>query len=83
MSCCMCWMLWCHGPPDPPVSLVTRQRVSLEVFMRMEKATEGGIYQAFNFPRGVINQRLGEKDVTPPVSSTDMTWNDSQTLPGQ
>ena len=32
---------------------------------------------------GSINQVLGEKGVTLPVNSTDITWNNSQTLPGQ
>lgn len=32
---------------------------------------------------GSINRALGEKGVTLPVSPTDITWNNSQTLPGQ
>ena len=32
---------------------------------------------------GSINQVLGEKAVTLPVSPRDITWNNSQTLPGQ
>lgn len=32
---------------------------------------------------GSINQVLGEKGIMLPVNSTDITWNNSQTLPGQ
>lgn len=32
---------------------------------------------------GAINQALWEKGVTLPVSSTDITWNNSPALPGQ
>lgn len=32
---------------------------------------------------GSINQVLGEKGITLTINSTDITWNNSQTLPGQ
>lgn len=34
-------------------------------------------------PPGAIDQALWEKDVTLPVSSSDITWNNPQALPGQ
>lgn len=51
--------------------------------MGLERARERGLCPAFSFPSGAINQGLGEKYVTLPVSSPDVSRNNSQTLPGQ
>ena len=87
LSCSTCQMLGWSFPATPrphSVSHVSRDQGSpWGVFMGMERAGEAGLCWAFHFPHGAINQDLREKDVTLPVSSTDLTWKNSQTLPGQ